>query len=236
LRAHKGEVVADGQREPIIDRATWETLQAKIRRVARVGRPSTHLLSGIARCGRCRGPLWTSWKNRAGKRQARYACVKGPGKPGCGALTVVGEPVDELVRDLVLHALAGPALAKARKARKSDDRAHRATARDLADAEERLQALAEDYAAGDIGRREYVAGRDTAKARIAAATKIMDAQHGIRADLPPDALALRAKWDTESLEWRRALVGAVVDTITVKPTDRPANTFDPERVEIVWKV
>jgi DNA invertase Pin-like site-specific DNA recombinase len=235
-RAYKGEVVAAGQWQPIIDRATWEAVQGKIRRAARVGRPSTHLLSGIARCGRCGGPLWTSWKHRGGKRQARYACVKGPGKPGCGGVTVVGEPVDELVRDIVLHALSGPALAKARKARKSDDRKQRGAARDLADAEERLQALAEMFAAGDIGRREYVAGRDTAKARIAAATKVLDVQHGIRADLPSDIEALRARWDEGSVEWRRALIGTVVDTITVMATDRPANRFDPERVEVVWRV
>jgi DNA invertase Pin-like site-specific DNA recombinase len=233
LRAHKGEVVADGQWEPIIDRTTFEALQAKVRRVARVGRPSTHLLSGIARCGRCGGPLWTSWKNRDGKRQARYACVKGPGKPGCGALTVVAEPVDNLVRDIVLHALAGPALAHARKARRSDDRAQAAAARELSDAEERLQALAEMFAGGELSRREYAAGRDKAKERIIAATKVLDAQHGIRADLPSNADAVRAKWDAASVEWRRALLGTVIESITIKPTVN-TNVFDPERVEVVW--
>jgi DNA invertase Pin-like site-specific DNA recombinase len=237
LRAHKGEVVGDACWPAIVDRSTWETLQSRIRRVARVGRPSTHLLSAIARCGKCGGPLWTSWrKNSQGERVARYACVSRPGRASCGNLAVVAEPVDDLVRDVVIHALAGPALTKARKARRSDDREQAAAARDLAAAEERLQVLAEDYAAGDIGRREYIAGRDKAKERIAAATKILDAHQGIRADLPSDADGLRTKWDAQSVEWRRALIDAVVESITVKPTDRPANTFDPARVEVVWKV
>jgi DNA invertase Pin-like site-specific DNA recombinase len=235
LRAHKGEIVGDGQWPAILERGQWEQLQGRIRRVARVGRPATHLLSGLARCGKCGAPLWTSWKNRDGRRVARYACVKGPGKPGCGALTVVGEPLDELVRDMVVHALSGPALAKARKQRKSDDRAQAGAARDLADAEERLETLAQDYAAGDISRREYTAGRDTAKERIAAATKILDAHHGIRADLPGDEDALRAAWEAGTNEWRRALITSVIESITVLPA-KPSPVFDAERVEITWKV
>src|SRR5262249_41172079 len=58
LRAYKGEVVAEGDWEPILARGEWENLQARIRRTARPGRPSASLLAGIARCGRCGGPLW----------------------------------------------------------------------------------------------------------------------------------------------------------------------------------
>jgi DNA invertase Pin-like site-specific DNA recombinase len=237
LRAHKGEIVADACWPAIVDRSTWETLQGRIRRVARVGRPSTHLLSGIARCGRCGGPLWTSWrKTAAGKRVARYACVSRPGRASCGNLAVVAAPVDDLVRDMVIHALAGPALAKVRKARRSDDRAQAEAVRDLADAEERLEVLAELFASGELSRREFAAGRDKAKERIAAATKVLDTHYGVRTDLPTDTAALREKWDAETIEWRRALIGTVVESVTVKPVTMSTNVFDVDRVEIVWKV
>ncbi|MGH9031875.1 MAG: recombinase family protein [Acidimicrobiia bacterium] len=117
LRDYKGEVVAEGQWEPIIDRSTWETLQMKIRRVARVGRPSTHLLSGIARCGKCGSPLWTSWGRTARRKVPRYACVKRPGAAGCGGITAAAAPLDETVRDAIIDAATGPRFARALEAR-----------------------------------------------------------------------------------------------------------------------
>lgn len=44
----------------IVDRATWDAAQSRIRRMHRTGysgRPPSHLLSGLLRCGDCGGPM-----------------------------------------------------------------------------------------------------------------------------------------------------------------------------------
>ena len=235
LRAYKGEIVADGQWEPILDRAQWETLAARIKRVARPGRPSTHLLSGIARCGRCGGPLWTSWrKDPNGGRVARYACVSRPGAPGCGKLTVTAAPLDELVRDSVIWAVSGPELAKTLRARRRDGAGEVKVARELAQAEARREEAAGMFGAGEITRREWLTIREVTDRRIADASRLLNRHSGPLADLPTGETALRRAWEAGTVEWRRALIGVVVATLTVRPVDRPTNTFHPTRVDITW--
>jgi hypothetical protein len=235
LRTYKGQVVADGQWEPILDRAQWETLAARIRRVARPGRPSSHLLSGIARCGRCGGPLWTSWrKDPNGNRVARYACVARPGSPGCGKLTVTAAPLDELVRDAVIWAVSGPELAKTLAARRRGDAGETQAARELAAAEARREEAAAMFGAGEITRREWLKIREVTDQRIADASRVLNRHRGPTANLPRSQKALRQAWETGTIEWRRALITAVIATLTVKPVDRPINTFDPDRIEITW--
>ncbi|WKZ82726.1 MAG: recombinase family protein [Acidimicrobiia bacterium] len=235
LRTYKGQVVADGQWQPILKRAEWETLAARIRRVARPGRPSSHLLSGIARCGRCGGPLWTSWRpGNDGTRVARYACVARPGGPGCGKLTVTAAPLDELVRDAVIFAVSGPELAKTLAARRRGDAGETQAARELTAAEARREEAAAMFGAGEITRREWLKIREVTDQRIADASRLLSRHRGPTANLPKSHKALRQAWDTGSVEWRRALITAVVATLTVKPVTRPINTFDPDRIDITW--
>lgn len=235
LRTYKGQIVADGQWQPILDRAQWETLAARIRRVARPGRPSSHLLSGIARCGKCGGPLWTSWQKHRDKRVARYACVSRPGWSGCGKLTVTAAPLDELVRDAVIWAVTGPELAKTLAARRrGGDAGETQAARELADAEARREEAAAMFASGEITRREWLKIRQVTDQRVADASRLLNRHRGPAANLPRSHKALREAWDQGTIEWRRALITAVVATLTVKPVARPINTFDPDRVDITW--
>jgi DNA invertase Pin-like site-specific DNA recombinase len=236
LRTYKGEIVAEGKWEPIIDRASHEAMVALLKRRARPGRPSVHLLSGIARCGRCGAPLWVSMRNDRATPIARYCCVKRPGAPGCGRLTAVADPIDADVRDAIIATLASPKFAKAQRARgRGLDKDRDAAVRDLTSAEQRLEELAADYAAGDISRREWVAARDVARDRIAAAERIVNSARGPLADLPSDAAKLRALWDDATLDWKRSLVRAVIASITIKPSTTPG-LRDDDRLDVEWVV
>ncbi len=236
LRTYHGEVVADGRWEAILDRQTWETLQARLPKGSPPGRPGGRLLTGIARCGRCGGPLWSSWRKDKDVRVARYACVSRPGSPGCGKLTVTGGPLDALVRDAVLHALAGPGLARARKQLAGDDAQQRQAVRELAAAEARQTEAAALFASGEISRKEWFTIRDRVGQRIDAARRILDRTAGPLADLPASETALRQVWEAGTIAWRRALLGAVADRVTVAASPGPANRFDPARVSIAWRV
>ncbi len=235
LRTYHGEVVAEGRWEPLLDRQTWETLQARLPKGSPPGRPGGRLLTGIARCGNCGGPLWASWQHDKGRRRERYACVRRPGAAGCGNLTVISAPLDTLVREAVLHALAGPGLARARRQLAGDDRQQAQAARDLADAEDRKEQAAALFAAGEISRREWMAARTKAEERAQAARRVLDRHAGPLADLPSSETALRQAWEAGSIAWRRALISAVIDRITVHPSAGHANRFDPNRVSINWR-
>jgi site-specific DNA recombinase len=236
LRRYKGEVVSEQGRWPaILDRADWEAVQGRIRRTARPGRPSSHLLSGIARCARCDGPLWAAWrKNRRGDKIDRYACMARPGRPGCGRTSVVAAPLEDVVRDTVIAALAGPRLARARRRARGRGR-DRDAATALARAEHKLEALAVDHARDRITRREWLAARDDLNRQITEHRRALDVDGGPLADLPSTHKALRQAWDAGTVEWRRALLDAVIDAVIVKP-GAPATSFDPDRISIHWRV
>lgn len=239
LRVHRGEIIGDAAWPPIVDRATWEQVTARLkanRSPRGPGRPAKRLLVGIARCGKCDGPLWTATRTAADTGGSRYACVSGPGRDGCGGITVSADAVDELVRGAVLAALSGPALTAARRRAAGDDRRQTKAADDLADAERRLDELAGDWADGTLTRREWLTARSRLTDRIEEARRVLDANgHGMLAEVPADADALAAAWDAGDVEWRRALIGTVVDRVVVKPAAKAGPRFDPDRVEITWK-
>jgi site-specific DNA recombinase len=240
IRTYKGDEVAEeGDWQPILPADQWRNLERRLRRTARPGRPSTSLLAGVARCGLCGASLWSAYrKNRAGERVERYSCVKRPGSPGCGKIGVVGDPLDHLVADTAIAALAGPKLTQAR--RRAAKRRGRASDQDhakaLARAEQKLEDLAVDHARDRITRREWLAARDDLHRQIAEHTSALDADTGPLADLPGSEKALREKWDAEetTVDWRRAVLGAVIDAVIVKPGS-PARSFDDKRVEIRWR-
>jgi hypothetical protein len=74
-----------------------------------VGR-KRHLLSGVARCGKCGNPLYF-----AGNVKNAYRCVTGPGK-GCGGVSVNAVLLDEYVTGAVLDALESPRVQEAVRA------------------------------------------------------------------------------------------------------------------------
>lgn len=66
LRVHRGEVIGEAAWPALIDRADWERLQAVLTDPTRRTRPAVetvHLLSGLARCGICGGPLLVGKQN-----------------------------------------------------------------------------------------------------------------------------------------------------------------------------
>jgi DNA invertase Pin-like site-specific DNA recombinase len=230
LRAHKGEVVAEGVWLAIVDRETFERLQAKIRRTVRPGRSPKRLLSAIARCGRCGSPLWNSNRTDNGRRVSRYCCIKRPGAPGCGATTVVAERLDELITDAVLHRLGTRAMAKA--LRKPP---RRRVDVDVTRLERDLEDLAADFGAGSISRREWLAARKPLDERLARARRTLDATNGTAALAPFHGTDVRETWDKLDVDRQRAVLSALIDRVVVRPATKPG-TFTPDRVDVVWRV
>lgn len=96
LEARGAEFRTDAQWPAIVTRAEVEQVRALSWSHRRPGSPGTYLLSGLARCGRCRR-LMGATARTSGK--PIYLCVKQSdgSRSGCGTVSVQVEPVDALI-------------------------------------------------------------------------------------------------------------------------------------------
>jgi len=229
LRAHHGAIVGSGGYPAILDEATYRRLEALLRqrKGSRGPQARSYLLSGILHCGHCGRPMLG---HRDDHGVLRYLCLAKP--RGCGRTTIKGEPADTLVRDMVLTAIDSHELGQALHDREQDAAAAAEADRLRAD-ELALEELARDYYAEHrIGRAEYLAARDLLEARIAAARKRQTRRNGsgLLAGLAGSGELARRAWEAGDLEWRRALIGAIVERIDVCAAVRGRNAFDPMRL------
>jgi site-specific DNA recombinase len=230
LRQHRGEVVGEAAWPAILDRETWEKVRALAAAPSRrrKGRPP-RLLTGLLVCGRCGSSMLAG--NNNGKRA--YACRRAPGFEGCGKLAVIAGPVEELVVESVLTAVDTPKLAEAVREQAGT------TNPDLTALEARLADLAAMYAAGDMTKAEWLSARKVLDERLAAARADLQQQAAVAAMSPflKKPGLLRSCWPELSDEQRREVLGVVVDHVTIAPAEvRGRHAFDPDRVNITWKV
>jgi site-specific DNA recombinase len=238
-REHHGELTAKGDWPAIVDRVTLDQLRSLLldpsRRTSTGPAVRSYLLAGgLTRCGRCGEPLRGA-PRADGTR--RYTCRRTPELRGCGATTIVADELEAHVRDAVLDYLDTPALTAAIEAHELQTVAT-IDLEALHVDELALEELARDYYVEHrIGRAEYLAARDALQARVQAARRKMTRTNGtgrIRAVLGLGA-ALRQAWEAEPFDWRRALILAVVESVTIGPGRRGYNRFDPSRATIVWR-
>lgn len=244
LRVHRGEIVGDGDWEPILDRDTWQQVCAVLagpRTVAQASggtfsvagavgpRRRRYLLTGgTAVCGRCGAALIAQQrKSRAGGRSPSYLCVGDRG--GCGGLGIIADALEGDVLALVHNRLTTPALAELVSA--GDDRR-----RVVLDAQAGLRARRDElgalWAAEDISTPDWraaLAGLDERDSGLAGELAALPTSSGLDVD------DLLDRWDGLTLEERRHVVGRVVVSVIVGPAKPGTRRFDPERVTIEWR-
>lgn len=126
----------------------------------------------MLRCGPCGNRLFSRARhNNPQNRVRRYVCLKGPDHGGCGRLTVVALPVEELLTDAVLTRLDSPQLAEALDGKARVDADVAALATQLEADQARLDELAGLYAEGAVSAREWIAARDPINDRITQARR-----------------------------------------------------------------
>ena len=196
--------------------------------------PRRYLLTGLLRCARCKSTLYSKPQDTT----RRYVCVSGPDHGGCGGLTVVAMPLEELVTAAVLYRLDRAELADALAGRAGSDEHTAALAESLAQDRAQLDGLARLYGDREIGQREWLAARKPIEARtertetqLARLTRT-DALHG----LPGNATQLRGTWRDLNLTRQHAIVRAVLDHAVIAPATPGARSLDPARVDLVWRL
>jgi len=231
LRIHQGQVVGRGEWEPILDDDSYGRLVAILtdpRRRTSPGNAVKYLLSGLARCGVCSGPLRVLVAGQQGRQSDSYVCKRG------GHVRRSRPGLDDLVTRIVTARLAQPD-AVAALARSDGAEAQQAT--DHAEGiRARLDVAADAYAAGEIDGRQLA--RITAKLR----PELERAEQLARAaSTAPDLLDLASpdiakRWQTLPLARKRAVIDMLLDVV-VMPTIRRGGSgvFDPESVRVTWK-
>lgn len=236
LREHRGAVVAPAAWKGIISEDDRRRVLARIAERKASGRrtPQRYLLSGLLRCGKCSGMLFSS--PRASTR--RYVCLSGPDHGGCGRLTVVADPLERLIADAVIYRLDTPELADTLAGKANIDARTAATADALSGDREQLDELAAAYAAKHITMREWLSARAPIEARIGEAERRLsratrtDALRG----LVGHGDALSAQWAGLSLDRQHAIVRAVLDHAVIGPGLQGARSLDPARVRPLWRL
>ena len=233
-RTHRGQVVAQAVWEPILTETAQQQVIARLeqRRVSGRRAPRRYALSGLLRCGKCGHKLYSSPR---GDRR-RYVCLSGPDHEGCGRLTVVAQPLEEAVAELVLFRLDTPELAAGLA--HGDDSPQAEELRAQLDADRALlEELSAMFAHREISAREWKLARDPIAGRINLANSQLAAlanAHSL-ADLVGTGSDLRARWSTLNLDRQAAILRAVLDHVVIGPGVNGARTLDPDRITPVWQ-
>jgi site-specific DNA recombinase len=201
-------------------------------RVTTRGRPPTHLLTGMLRCGLCGARLAS---NTTKARGQRFICNPGPGRPGCGRIAIAAHNVDTLITEAVLTRLDSPTLAHAlREDATGNDHG---TVNELAALQAQLEALDHDfYVEGLINRKRWLTVTQALEAKTDAIRNTLARQTRTLAIAPysgPNG-ALRNAWPDLAIDKQRAILRTLIDHITIKPAVRTGRTFHPDRVDITW--
>lgn len=231
LRVHHGEIVGEGNWEPILDRATWERIRLILGdpRRKQGGRPPTHLLTGILKCGKCGKNLRHAKKQSGG----RYVCDPQP--KGCGRLAIS----DQIEADVVAEVLQRIPLERNVAVDATLERLQ-GEIEAIEGSMERLTVL--HFSEGHLSEREYLAARaslDEKRASIEAELKQRLAEAPLTDLLlaPSERAGAteRVEWDDLDLEGQRRIISAVLDRIVVAPGKPGSRKLDLSRLKYRWR-
>jgi len=231
LRTYHGEIVGQGQWEPIVPRDDWERavriLTDPARRTNGGARARVHLLSGVSQCGICGGNLRGSQVVAArGTKRAIYRCAD----KGC--MVRDQRALDEYVTAVICGRLMQPDAVDLLRPPDEPAPDYELEAQRL---RKRLADAAEDYAEDVIDREQLASITGRLRPRI----KALEAM----APRPAPSLAALASvvesgdveqaWGALDLKQKKEMITLLV-TITLLPTT-PGPGFNPEHVRIEWK-
>ena len=236
LRAHNGVIVGPAQWPGIISPAEHQQLVAMFSRKTSTGRrvPRRYLLSGLLRCGKCGGKMFSSVRVNT----RRYVCMSGPDHGGCGSMTIVSVPVEEWVTHAVLYRLNSAAMGDVLKGRAATDDRYAELSGELQADQAQLVELSELWAAKGISTAEWKAARETIEARIGRVDRQLAhiAGDDTLTGLIGTGNDLETRWGTLNLSRQAAIIAAVLDYATVNSATRRGREFDPTRITPQWRI
>jgi site-specific DNA recombinase len=219
--------------------AEFETVRRSTKRVS--GR--TALLSGIVYCGGCGRAMHGTSVSREKGHARIYRCPRFDEHRniiGCGKVSRLSDPLEDLVVQAVLTRLDAPEVLQALTAQPEDDDVS-ALVDKLGGLRQHRADLVVEYGRGEHTKADYrimLAAADEA-IELAAdeVNKHLDGQ--VAGQLPADRL-LRDVWQEASNDWKVSVIKLLVDKIVILPGRPGAHhykewIFNPDHVRIEWK-
>jgi site-specific DNA recombinase len=202
------EIVGPGAWPAILDRKTWDLLQAKLTATRGTkGRPTASLLGGIARCGYCETPLYI--KKVSNTRPNVYRCDKAIG--GCGKVCRTAGPIDEYVSARALNMISEEVNAgEAAALREAADR----LSGESVEVEHRIGTLRHRFADGQIGDEDFYPTLD----ELRSAARKLDREYTatiLKLDAVTQETTIRDRWDDMSTAQRRDFLKRRVRVVLV---------------------
>jgi DNA invertase Pin-like site-specific DNA recombinase len=231
LRIYHDEVVGEGKWEPILTPKVYHQVEAILSNPARNTNPgrnsSVHLLSAIARCGVCDGPMVVGKsKPYKGKSKRIYRCR-------AAHIIRDQEAVDDLVGMIIVGRLSMPDAADLMVEPGRADKAQ-AAARRVAVLQARMDDAAEGFAAGNITMAQLTKINAAVRPELEAAQSesVSPDRAKILGDLVTGDPA--KVWESMAPARRRAVVDLLTE-VRILPT-RSGPRFNPEAVTVAWKI
>lgn len=218
-----GEIVAEGDWEPILDRETWEAVRALLTARTREHKPRVALLLGLLHCGSCGHRMITS--GQAGKRT--YRCPNRPGMNGCGRVSGNAEPIEDIVESYARERLRDDRV----RQRIAELRAEPTEAQsEVASLELRITELEQQLDEPGVPVATLLRAVERARERQAQLLSDLAARN-----ITP--LPVGDEWP-DDLRRRRALIDLVVERVELHPATKAHASrlgFDVERVTIAGR-
>ena len=236
LRQYRGRVVGPSTTEPLYDEDTYTRLVALLtdpsRKDNHAGSSYKYLLSGLAICGLCGGPMRrqigrvvTSKRTGSMKRQPpSYNCSV------CYKVRRHQEAVDGLVVDVIVGRLSLPDAHEIIPTGNSE--IAQAAQAEIAGIDAKLAVAADDFADEVTTREQFI--RITARYRERRHIAEMQLD-GARPRTTLTALVggdVRAKWNALAIEAQRGVLSEMA-SITILPTGS-GKRFDPNLIRVNW--
>lgn len=226
LRQFRGEIIGTAAWDPVVDRDTWDKLQARLGAPGSGSRTAlVRWLTGSLRCPYCRLELF----GQASGGGPKYWCATTRG--GCGRIAVDALKAEAEVERQLLEYLGRPdALAALRSTYSSDSMD--SVKVELAQDEKQLKELAGMWANKEISFAEY------GEARRIIAGRIEESRALVTSTLPVTVRRLLADdvaegWARLMPEQRREVAKAASLGWWVMPTQPGFRTWRPERMRPV---
>jgi DNA invertase Pin-like site-specific DNA recombinase len=232
LSAYRGEIVGQGQWEPLVPEETWRAVRGILEDPARKPpRGVRTLLGGLALCP-C-GNVVTGMPSHTGHHI--YRCSP-PGRDTSytGHVARQSVPVEDFIERLVIARMSrddaadllvvhegGPDVAGLRE--------------EAAAIRRNLEEMAADRALGLIGRGPMLAATGRADGRLAEIGTELD--EAAREDvLAPLVAADNAatEWETMDLSCKRAVIRTLMSITLISPGRGARRAFDPDTVQVTW--
>lgn len=240
---HEGAIVGRLPGEPIVDKQTFDRLQALFagrKRGRKAG--ESYVGTGILRCGVCGEKLSArSWGKPAyedGTRRGNYFCVKQ--RRGCGTVFVDRARVDEELPGMVVERLSDERHAKEVEALRTEVAGRLAAVREEI---ENVEALQDALSARVGARKMRLEAFDVANEPLAADLARLVAERDALVEASPEGpgkpasvATLEAEWTNGDLAERRAMLTRAIgrDRFVVFPSEvEGRKAFDRKRLGIV---